>query len=353
MMPTMVAGLAELIQPSPTVAVTVGYRGRSHLMLLKRECHHPTGSVKYRTAIGLVQALHQESPLRPGTVVVESTSGGLGVALAHLLSPLGCRLVVAVDPKTPMATRRRLAAAGAELHCVTEPDDYGGYLCARLRLVEQLRRANPGYRWPDQYRNPANPRIHRLTTGPEITAQGGPELDAVYVAVSTGGTLAGIAAHVRSSRRPIRLVAVDAEGSQAIAPQPPSGRRHIPGIGSSRRAALLGRSGYDRAVHVRDADAIAICHAFHTDTAIRLGGSSGYVLHACVADFAGPLPPVRPLCLCADDGDRYAETLYNPAWLAGTQLAGEVDRAIERLRENGLTFTMEPATTESLTTEPG
>jgi N-(2-amino-2-carboxyethyl)-L-glutamate synthase len=341
MMPTTVADLAELIRPSPTVTVTVGYGGRTHQVLLKRECHHPTGSVKYRTAIGLVQALHRASPLRPGTVVVESTSGGLGVALAHLLPLLGCRLVVAIDPKTPMATRRLLAAADAELHCVTELDEFGGYLNTRLRLVAELCRANPGYRWPDQYRNPANPWIHRQTTGPEIVAQGGTGLDAVYVAVSTGGTLAGIAAHIRPLRRPISLVAVDAAGSQAIAPQPRN-RRHIPGIGSSRRAALLGPSSYDRAVHVRDADAIALCHVLHADTAIRLGGSSGHVLHACVTDLAGASPPVRPLCLCADDGDRYAETLYNRAWLGETGLAGEVDRAVERLRDNGLTFTVGP-----------
>ena len=341
-MPTTVADLAGQIRPTPVVTVTAGFRGRVHRVLLKRECHLPTGSIKFRTAVGLVQDLDRASPLRPGTVVVESTSGGLGGALAHLLTPLGCHLIAVIDPKTPAATRRDLVEAGVRLHCVTEEDGYGGYLYTRLRLVRELCRANPAYRWANQYENPANPRIHSSTTGPEIVAQGGPGLDAVYVAVSTGGTLAGIAAHVRSIGRPVRLIAVDAGGSQATTPQP-NHWRYIPGIGSSRRAVQLRPDSYDRAVHVPDAEAIAICQWFHADTGIRLGGSSGHVLSACLADLAGPRPPVRPLCVCADDGDRYVDTVYNPDWPAAVALGAGIDDAIDRFRRGGLTFSLDAA----------
>jgi cysteine synthase len=341
-MPTTVADLAGQIRPTPVVAVTVAYGGRAHRVLLKRECYLPTGSIKYRTAVGLLQDMDRISPLRPGTVVVESTSGGLGAALAHLLAPLGCELIAVVDPKTPAVTRRELTGAGVRLHCVTETDGHGGYLYTRLRLVHELCRANPDYRWPNQYGNPANPRIHQETTGPEIIAQGGPRLDAIYVAVSTGGTLAGIAAHVRSLGRPIRLVAVDAGGSQATAPQP-NGWRYIPGIGSSRRATQLGPDSYDRAVHVPDADAIALCQQFHADTGLRLGGSSGHVLRACLGERAGPRPPVRPLCVCADDGDRYADTVYNPDWPAAELLAAEIAAARTEFRRGGLSFRLDTA----------
>jgi N-(2-amino-2-carboxyethyl)-L-glutamate synthase len=341
-MPTTVADLAGQIRPTPVVTVTVTCRGRVHRVLLKRECHLPTASIKYRTAVGLLREMDRISPLRPGTVVVESTSGGLGAALAHLLVPLGCELIAVIDPKTPAATRRELSAAGARLHCVTETDGYGGYLYTRLHLVHELCRANPDYRWPDQYGNPANPRIHQETTGPEIIAQGGPGLDAIYVAVSTGGTLAGIAAHVRSLGRPIRLVAVDAIGSQATGPQP-NGWRHIPGIGSSRRATQLLPDSYDRAVHVPDAEAIALCHQFHADTGMRLGGSSGHVLRACLGELAGPRPPARPLCVCADDGDRYVDTVYNPAWPAAELLAAEIAAARAQFHRNGLTFSLDTA----------
>ena len=343
-MPTTVSDLAGQIRPTPVLAVTVGFHGRRHRVLLKRECELPTGSIKFRTAVGLVQDLDRASPLRPGTVVVESTSGGLGCALAHLLTPLGCHLIAVIDPKTPAATRRELVDAGVRLHCVTEEDGYGGYLYTRLRLVRELCLANPAYRWTNQYENPANPRIHRLTTGPEIVAQGGPELDAVYVAVSTGGTLAGIAAHVRSLRRQIRLVAVDASGSHAVGRQA-NRWRYLPGIGSSRRALHVRPGSYDSAAHVPDAEAIALCQWFHADTGIRLGGSSGHVLAACLADLAGlggSPPPVRPLCVCADDGDRYLDTVYDPQWPAAVAMAGEIDEAVDRFRRGGLTFSLDP-----------
>jgi cysteine synthase len=269
---------------------------------------------------------------------VESTSGGLGGALAHLLTPLGCQFIAVIDPKIPAATRRSLVAAGVRLHCVTESDGRGGYLYSRLRLVGELCQANPHYRWTNQYSSPANTSIHRQTTGPEIVAQAGPGLDAVYAAVSTGGTLAGIAAHIRPLGRPIQIVAVDALGSHATTRQA-SGWRHIPGIGASRPSTLLKRGSYDRAVHVRDADAIAICQMFLADTGIRLGGSSGHVLHACLADLARPRPPACPLCLCADDGDRYADTIYDPGWIGQAGLASDVQASVARLRGNGLTFT--------------
>lgn len=339
-MPTTVADLARRLRPTPVMAVTVEYRGSAHTALLKRECQLPTGSIKYRTAVGLLSAMDRARPLVPGTVVIESTSGGLGAALARLLTPLGCELVAVIDPKTPAATRCELAAAGVRLHCVTETDGYGGYLYTRLRLVRELLAANPHYRWTNQYDNPANPRIHQRTTGPEIVVQGGPRLDAIFVAVSTGGTLAGIAAHVRALGRPIRLVAVDAGGSQATGPQPHRWR-YIPGIGSSRRARQLHEDSYDLAVHVPDAEAIAICQHFHADTGLRLGGSSGHVLRACLGELAGPRPPGLPLCVCADDGDRYTDTIYNPRWPAAEQLAAEIERARAGFLRHGLRFSLE------------
>lgn len=314
-------------------------RGRARPILLKQEWQLPTGSIKYRTALGLMRALAENGPLRPGTVVVESTSGGLGLALAHLLGSRGCRLVAVVDPKTPLPTRRQLELAGAELHLVTETDGDGSYLDARLRMVAELRRRHPAYRWTDQYHNPANPRIHEETTGPEITAQAGPGLDAVYVAVSTGGTLAGIARHIRARGHPAQLIAVDARGSCATTPDSPF-PRYVPGIGATRRSSLLGPGSYDRGVHISDADAIAMCHVFRADTGIQLGGSAGHVLRACVTDLCRPDPPRLPLCLCADDGSRYTETLYHRGWLASRRLLADVSESAARLRRQGVRFSL-------------
>jgi cysteine synthase len=343
----------EGIAETPVSPVTVTYRGRAHRLLLKRESCNLTGSVKDRTAAGLVRAMDAAQPLRPGTVVVESTSGNLGIALAAVLRERGCRFIAVIDPKTPQPTRSQLTRLGAEVRIVTEPDGNGGYLMSRLKTVRELCRANPGYRWTDQYRNPANPLVHEQTTGPEIIRQGGRELDAVYAAVSTGGTLAGISAAIRPLRRPIALIAVDAVHSlatprgqarfaapQAAGPQAAMGpgARLIPGIGASVPSAFLRPGAFDRAVAVDDAWAIAVGQIFHADTGISVGGSSASVLSACLSDLGGPRPPRRPLCLAADDGGKYANTIYDDGWLLEAGIFGEVKLALDQLRDDGLVF---------------
>jgi cysteine synthase len=312
------------------------YQGHEHQIRLKHESFNPSGSIKDRTAAGLLMAMDQREPLVPGTVVVESTSGNLGLGMARLLAELECRLVAVIDPKTPPTTREALTAAGADVRFVDSPDGLGGYLLTRLRTVRDVCTANPGYRWSDQYGSYANPWIHQLTTGPEIAQQGGPELDAVYVAVSTGGTLAGISAHLRTLEQPIRIVAVDTMGS--LVTGAPPGRRLIAGIGASRRSAFLSPYSYDAVTWVDDPDAIAVSRILLADTGIALGGSSGCVLQACLADLAATNPPRNPLCLCPDGGDRYQATLYNEAWLEEVGVLEPVRQAQARLRANGLRF---------------
>jgi cysteine synthase len=280
--------------------------------------------------------LDRAEPLVPGTVVVESTSGNLGLAMARQLAEIDCRLIAVIDPKTPPTTRDTLAAAGVEVCYVDSPDGFGGYQLTRLERVRALCAANPGYRWPNQYGNYANPWIHQLTTGPEIARQGGRELDAVYVAVSTGGTLAGISAHLRTLDRPIRVVAVDAHGSLVTGSSP--GRRHIAGIGASRPSAFLTDYSYDAAIRVDDAGAIAVCRILLADTGLALGGSSGCVLRACLTDLAGEHPPRHPLCVSPDAGDRYRATIYDDTWLTSVGIADEVRLAQRRLRAEGLRF---------------
>ncbi|WP_066950904.1 pyridoxal-phosphate dependent enzyme [Microtetraspora fusca] len=331
--------LRSALVGTPVALLRVSLRGRTHGVLLKLESGNPTGSIKDRTAAGLLMALDRTRPLTPGTVVVESTSGNLGLGLARLLAHLDCRFIAVLDPNTPRATRRALAASGAELHDVDRPDGRGGYLLTRLQAVRRLLEENPGYRWTDQYDNPANPQVHRETTGPEIARQGGPELDAVYIAVSTGGTLAGVAAHLHGLGRGVRVVAVDAEGSLATGPA--AGPRLISGIGASRRSLFLTPGTYDDAHRIPDGEAIALCRMVRADTGLGLGGSSGSVVAACLRDLGSPGPPRHPLCLCADAGDTYADTLYDAGWLARNRLAEATAEAEEKLRAEGVRFHLE------------
>lgn len=310
-----------------------------HSVLLKMESSNPTGSAKDRTALGILRAMHAASPFRCGDVVVESTSGNLGLAMARLLSSMGCRFIAVVDPNVPEVTRCNLIAAGAEVIVVDEPDGLGGYLLSRLRVVRELCAGSPSFRWGNQYENPANPTIHEETTGPEIAAQGGIGLDAVYVAVSTGGTLAGVSHHLRAVSPHVRVVAVDAEGSLAVGGK--SGRRLLSGIGASRPSTFLKPDDYDAVIAVSDVRSFAVCRTLLLDIGLCVGGSSGSVLGACLTDLVGGSPPRLPLCLMPDGGERYMHTFYDDNWLAELGVLDAVREAEKELREAGVSFELE------------
>jgi 2,3-diaminopropionate biosynthesis protein SbnA len=282
-------------------------------LFLKLEGESPGGSVKDRTAAGLVDDLERRGVLSPESVIVESTSGNLGVALAFIARAKGYRFHAVLDPKASHATVRTIRALGASLELVEEADESGGYLLARLRRVHELCAEWPGAVWTNQYANPANPRAHFTGTGPEIVAQMEGKLDAVVVPVSTGGTLAGIARYLRATSPQTEVVAVDSRGSVALGGEP--GPRLLTGIGAARHSEfLLDTSLCDRAVLVDDARAIAFCRFVAEHTGLALGGSSGAVLVGAATLLAEGRRG-RIVCLCPDYADRYATTLYDDDWL--------------------------------------
>ncbi|GGR90392.1 hypothetical protein GCM10010252_31530 [Streptomyces aureoverticillatus] len=328
--------LRASIATTPISTVVVEYRGRAHELILKHESLNPTGSIKDRTATGLLVDIDRVKPLVPGTVIVESTSGNLGLALARLVRMLDCHFIAVIDERTPGPTRDSLTASGVELRFVDEPDGQGGYLLSRLKAVRELCGANPDYRWPNQYHSSANPLIHEQTTGPEIARQGGRELDAVYVAVSTGGTLAGISAHLRTRDPAVRIVAVDSTGSLVTGGV--GGHRLIAGLGASRASSFINETSYDAAARVAPAATVAACRMFLEDTGVALGGSSGSVLCGYLGDLGQGRFPRRALCLCPDGGSKYLGTLYDDGWLGTVHIAEDVHGAIERFRADGLRF---------------
>src|SRR5262245_27837850 len=159
---------------------------------LKLEGHNPGGSIKDRTALSLIESLEHRGALRPGSVVIDSTSGNLGVALAMIARARGYEFVAVVDPKTTDENLAKMSAMGAQLEHVRQPDETGGYLLSRLARVQELCASSHAFVWTDQYSNPANPAAHFRATGPEIYRDMDGQVDAVFVAVSTGGTLAGV-----------------------------------------------------------------------------------------------------------------------------------------------------------------
>lgn len=307
--------LAELDRARPPTSVATlraDVDGRAVRVGLKLESDNPWGSIKDRTAMALVRSVAHRLT-HPDAVLVESTSGNLGVALAAIAVALDRRFVAVVDPHLSPDVAARLTAAGAELDVVADEDANGGYLHARLRRVAELLDRTPHSVWTDQYHNPANPAAHYQGTAPQLLGQV-PDVDAVFVAVSTGGTLAGVGRYLRRHRPHVRIVAVDVPSSAVFGP--PTTRRLLTGIGASRRSAFLRPGDWDDVVLVEDATAIAVCHEVHRQAGLRLGGSGGAVLTACLR-YLRDHPECRaPVCLCPDDGSSYLATLYDDRWLA-------------------------------------
>ncbi len=305
--------LAQQLGNTPMEPIYLVIGGIARKIHLKLESENPTGSVKDRTGYGLIQTLEAQGLLNKRSVVIESTSGNLGTALSFFCKLKGCRFVAVIDPKTTQENLAKMQVLGAQIEMVDQPDENGGYLLSRLQRVRELCQGSPTYVWTDQYSNPANPRIHYLSTGPEIYRQMHGEVDALFMAVSTGGTLAGIGRFFREVSPTTSIIGVDAHGSVVFG-TPPAPRK-LTGIGSSRPSSFITRDLYDLHMLVRDEEAFAFCRALWETTRLKVGGSSGAVLAAC-AKYLQDHPEVRNVvCLCADKGDNYANTIFNDGWI--------------------------------------
>ena len=288
--------------------------GKSRNAHLKLEGHNPGGSVKDRTALGLLQSLEATGQLRAGGRLVESSSGNLAISLAMLARDRGYQFSAVVDPNVTAEKIRRLHALGAETRIVDSRDETGGYLLSRLACVREMLDEDPGLVWTNQYSNAANPESHYLGTAPEIHRQMEHRVDAVFVAVSTGGTLAGIGRFFRETSPDTRIIAVDARGSAALGGSP--GVRKLTGIGSGRRSEFVTRGLYDEIIYVGDCEAFAFCRALDAATGMKIGGSSGAGLAACARYLQIHDKVERAVCICADCGEHYASTIFSNSWLA-------------------------------------
>lgn len=331
---------------TPLVPVQVSVRGRTHTLLLKLEGANPFGSVKDRTAYGLLEAMEGHTRHGEPLTVIESTSGNLGVALAALCRLRGHRFVAVVDPKVQTENLNLMERFDAEVVEATEPDENGNYLSARLDRVNELLGRDPSLYWTNQYGNEINPLVHVRHTAPEILRQAG-YTDVVFVPVSTGGTAAGVTTYLATASPGTRVVAVDVTGSVAIGGRP--GPRHLTGIGSnvssqflrgrgrkSRRRAGELRTDVDERAWVPDAEAVVLCRKLLSETGLDVGGSSGAAIAACLRHLRSHPAAQRPICLCPDTGEKYRDSVYDDRWSSGIGLdVGEASASIE---DEGIRF---------------
>jgi N-(2-amino-2-carboxyethyl)-L-glutamate synthase len=305
--------LVDQIGNTPIQPIYLAMAGRVRKIYLKLEGANPTGSMKDRTGYALIEHLEGRGVLNKESTIVESTSGNLGVALALLCKANGYRFIAIVDPKTTQENILKMRRLDAQIDMVHQPDKTAGYLLSRLARVKELCQLSKNYFWTDQYSNIANPRIHYNCTGPEIYRQMNGKVDAVFVPVSTGGTLAGIGRFFREVSPSTRVIGVDAYGSVVFG-TPPAPRK-LTGIGSSRPSNFISNDLYYTYMLVRDEEAFAFCRALYSTTDIKVGGSSGAVLAACARYLSAHPDITDVVCVCADSGENYTSSIFNDEWV--------------------------------------
>ncbi|MFF4401084.1 2,3-diaminopropionate biosynthesis protein SbnA [Streptomyces sp. NPDC001480] len=279
---------------------------------LKCEGFNFAGSVKLKAANEMVEAAERDGLLTEDSIVVESSSGNLGVALSVIAASKGYRFLCVTDSRCNLSTRLLMEALGSEVHVVADLDANGGFLGRRIDYVRALCASDDRYVWLSQYTNAGNWRAHYRTTGPEIAGHF-PRLDVLFIGAGTTGTLMGCARYFRQWHRPVRIVAVDSVGSVSFGGEP--GRRMIPGLGMSMRPPLLDESYVDDVVRVEEVDTIRTCHRL-ARRGFLFGGSTGTVVSGATDWLArhdtGDLTAVA---IAPDLGERYLDTIYQANWL--------------------------------------
>ncbi len=283
-----------------------------HDLFLKCEGFNFAGSVKLKAASAMVEGAERDGLLQPGSFLVESSSGNLGVALSMIAANRGYRFVCVTDSRCNLATRRLMEALGTEVHIITEPDADGGLLGARKRHVRELCESDSRFVWLNQYENENAWKAHYATTGPAIAAEF-PEIDVLFVGAGTTGTLMGCARYFKQHHPSVRIVAVDSVGSVTFGDVP--SRRMIPGLGSGVRPALLDESYVDDVVMVEEADTVRTCRTL-ARSGFLFGGSTGTVVSGAREWLAAyGTPGTTAVALAPDLGERYLDTIYQDHWV--------------------------------------
>jgi 2,3-diaminopropionate biosynthesis protein SbnA len=283
-----------------------------HSLFLKCEGFNFAGSIKLKAATEMVEAADRDGVLSPDSILVESSSGNLGVALSMIAASKGYRFLCVTDSRCNLSTRMLMEALGSQVHIIAEPDASGGYLGARIDYVRGLCASDERYVWLNQYTNPGNWQSHYRTTAPEIARQFS-RLDVLFVGAGTTGTLMGCARYFRGWHRPVRIIAVDSVGSVTFGGPP--GRRMIPGLGTSVRPPLLDESYVDEVIFVEEADTIRACHRL-ARRGFLFGGSTGTVVSGATGWLdRHDTRELTAVAIAPDLGERYLDTIYHTNWL--------------------------------------
>lgn len=309
-MAKVVNNVTELIGETPLVRLNRIVPEDSAEIYLKLEYQNPGSSVKDRIAVSIVEEAEKEGRLKPGDTIVEATSGNTGIGLAMVAAAKGYKAVIVMPETMSLERRNLLRAYGAELVLTPGAEGMNG----AVKKAEELLRDNPGYFMAEQFKNKANVKIHRETTGPEIVEairSVGGTLDAFVAGIGTGGTITGAGEVLKEGFPEVKIFAVEPAASPILAGGKP-GPHKIQGIGANFIPEILNREIYDEIIHVENDDAFETARLLAKEEGILAGISSGAAVHAALKAAKELGKGKRVVAIIPSNGERYLSTpLYN------------------------------------------
>ncbi|HEY0782319.1 MAG TPA: 2,3-diaminopropionate biosynthesis protein SbnA [Thermoanaerobaculia bacterium] len=323
----MKRGLLSAVGETPLVLLEKVYSELPFRLFAKLEALNPGGSIKDRPARTILEEAIACGRVSPETVIIESSSGTMGVGLAQACCYFGLRLICVVDAKASRQNVKILEAYGAEIDFVADPDPATGeFLQARLNRVQQLLGEIDNAYWPNQYANTSNSASHYRETMREVATALDGSVDFVFCATSTCGTVRGCGEYVRDHQMATRVVAVDALGSLIFSTE--KGKRFFPGMGAGLRPPLCDLSLIHDVILVDDLECVAGCRRLVLREGILAGASSGGLI-AAVDRLRDKIPPSSScVVILPDRGERYLDTVYSDDWVRRN--LGEVPEPVAR-----------------------
>jgi cysteine synthase A len=298
--------ITELIGHTPLIELH-RYREQYNLkarILAKLESYNPAGSVKDRIALGMITAAEQAGKLKEGSVIIEPTSGNTGIGLAALAAARGYRVILTMPETMSVERRNLLKAYGAELVLTEGPAGMKG----AMAKAEELAARTPGAMIPGQFINPANPDIHRRTTGPEIWQDTDGQVDFFVSGIGTGGTITGAGEYLKQQKPSLQVVAVEPADSPVLS-EGRAGPHMIQGIGAGFIPDVLNTRIYDEVVQVSNEEAFATAKMLPRLEGLLVGISSGAALWAAGQMASRPgMQDKTIVVILPDTGERYLST---------------------------------------------